>query len=62
MSKRRGFAGIAALMFGMMVANTALRAKAGWRPAGVSSRQPGQHVDPRGGRHIGDHADDGGVQ
>jgi len=33
--------------------------EAGRHAAGLSPRQPGQHVDPRGGDLVDDHADDG---
>ena len=37
-------------------------AKAGRHPARCPSRQPGQHVDPRGSDDLDGRADDGGVQ
>jgi hypothetical protein len=38
------------------------RTETWWHPSGLSSRQPGQHVDPRGSDQLGVDSDDGGIQ
>src|SRR5215469_11182927 len=37
-------------------------AKTRWSIADLSPRQPGEHVDPRGGNQLGRDSNDGGVQ
>ena len=46
----------------LTIADAGRGAKAGRHAAGLSPRQPGQHVDPRGRDDRRHHADDGRVQ